>query len=262
MPEVTEVLMIDQCAEATLRARTHTERYTPPSEKQPLSMAEAYAVQDRVRDALLSRGERLAGWKAGFTGKAAQDMFQCPEPVSAFLLGSGVYADRAEVPLSRFVQVVVEAEVALVLRRDLAGPGVTAPMALSAIEGATPALELVDFRYSGKPSGIDVVADGVYANAIVLGGALTDVSHLDLALEGLVYEHNGAVVATNTAAEVLGNPINSLVWIANHLGARGFGLSAGQVVMTGSVSTLVHPKAGDTVRATYTRLGSVSARFV
>jgi 2-keto-4-pentenoate hydratase len=254
--------MTDRHVEATVHARTHTQRYAPPGEKRALSMTEAYAVQDGVREALLSRGERLIGWKAGFTGRTAQEMFQCPEPVSAFLLGSGVYADRAEVPIGRFVQVVVEAEVALVLRRDLAGPGVTAPGARQAIEGAMPALELVDFRYSGKPSGIDVVADGVYANAIVLGGCLTDVTHLDLALEGLVYEHNGAVVATNTAAEVLGSPINSLVWIANHLGARGLGLSAGQVVMTGSVSRLVHPKAGDTVRATYTRLGSVSARFV
>ena len=123
--------MIDRCVEATVRARTHTQRYGPPSEERTLSMAEAYAVQDRVREALVSRGERLIGWKAGFTGKAAQEMFQCPEPVSAFLLGSGVYADRAEVPLGRFVQVVVEAEVALVLKRDLAGPGRHTPRGAS-----------------------------------------------------------------------------------------------------------------------------------
>jgi 2-keto-4-pentenoate hydratase len=254
--------MIDQYVEASVRARTRCERYAPPSEERTLSMAEAYAVQDRMREALLARGERLIGWKVGFTGKMAQEMFQCPEPVGAFLLASGVYPDRAEVSIGRFVQVVVEAEVALVLRRDLAGPGVTAVAALQAIEGAVPALELVDFRYAGKPTGSDLVADGVYANAVVLGAPLTDVSRLDLALEGLIYEHNGAVVATNTAAEVLGNPVNSLAWLANHLGGRGLGLSAGQVVMTGSVSKLVHPKAGDTVRATYTRLGSVSARFV
>jgi 2-keto-4-pentenoate hydratase len=253
--------MIDRCVEAAVRARTRGERYAPPSEERALSMAEAYAVQDGVREALLARGEQLVGWKVGFTGKMAQEMFQCPEPVSAFLLASGVYADRAEVPTGRFVQVVVEAEVAFVLSRDLAGPGVTAVAALQAVQGAVPALELVDFRYFGKPTGIDVVADGVYANAIVLGAPLADVSRLDLALEGLVYEHNGALVATNTAAEVLGNPLNSLAWLANHLAARGLGLRAGQVVMTGSVSKLVHPRAGDSVRATYTRLGSVSARF-
>src|SRR5262245_29366203 len=195
--------MIDRWVEAATRARTEIQRYAPPSAERPLSMAEAYAVQDRVRETLVSRRERVIGWKAGFTGKAAQEMFQCPEPVSAFLLASGVYPDRAEVPAQRFVEVVVEAEVALVLKRDLAGPGVTPPAALQAVEGATPALELVDFRYSGKPTGTDLVADGVYANAIVLGAALTEVTHLDLALEGLVYEHNGAMVATNTAAEVL-----------------------------------------------------------
>jgi len=30
--------------------------------------------------------------------------------------------------------------------------------------------------------------------------------------------------------------------------------------MSGSVSTLLRPKAGDTVRATFTRLGSVAVR--
>src|SRR5207247_6915582 len=89
----------------------------------------------------------------------------------------------------------------------------------------------------------DVVADGVFANAIVVGAPLTDVAHLDLAVEGLVYELNGAVVATNAAAEVMGNPLNSLAWIANHLGGRGLALRAGELVMSGSVSTLLRPRS-------------------
>ena len=254
--------MTERHVEAILRARSHRAQGAPPSAQTPLSMTEAYAIQDRVREVLVKDGERVIGWKAGFTGKAAQELFKCPEPVSAFLLGSGVFSTRAEVPLARFVELVVEAEIALVMKADLAGPGITPLVALGAVEGAVPALELVDFRYSGKPTGSDLVADGVYANAIVLGSSLTDVRHLDLAVEGLVYEHNGAVVATNTAAEVLGNPLNSLAWLANNLGGRGLGLKAGQVVMTGSVSALIRPRSGDTVQATYTRLGSVSARFV
>ena len=248
--------------ETILGARERPGAYAPPSEDHPLAMADAYAIQDLVRAALVANGQCLIGWKAGFTSKAAQDLFQCPEPVSGFLLESGVYPDRAEVPAGRFVRLVVEAEVALLLKRDLRGPGVTSLMALDAVRGAAPALELVDFRHSGTPRGTDVVADGVYANAVVLGPTLTDLTGLDLALEGLVYEHNGARVATNTAAEVMGGPINSLVWLANHLGNRGIGLQSGQVVMTGSVSTLVYPKVGDAVRATYTRLGSVGVRIV
>ena len=204
----------------------------------------------------------MIGWKAGFTNKATQTAFGATAPVCGFLLANGVYSSPAEVPLGRFTQIAVEAEVAFVMREDLIGPGITPPRALAAVDGALPALELIDARWSGKATATDVIADGVYANAIVLGAPLTSVRHLDLALEGLVYEMNGAIAATNTAAEVLGGPANSLAWIANTLGARGLGLKAGDVVMSGSVSILLRPQAGETVRATFTRLGSVAARFV
>jgi 2-keto-4-pentenoate hydratase len=245
----------------SLAARDEPRTHTPPSETRRLGLTEAYAVQDRLREALIGRGERVAGWKAGFTTRALQETFEVSEPVCAFLLASGVLTSGAAIPASRFVKPGVEAEVAFVMKHDLAGPGVTAARALLAVEGALAALELIDFRHSGKALGTDVVADGVYAKAIVLGGTLTPVTGIDLALEGLVYEQSGTVVATATAAEVLGTPLNSLAWIANHLGARGLGLRAGDVVMTGSVSKVLQPKAGDTVRATYTRLGSVSVRF-
>ena len=253
--------MTDALVAALLAAREDHRQLAPPSATKALSVADAYAVQERLRAALLARGERVVGWKAGFTNKAAQTAFQVDEPVCAFLLASGVFPNRAEVPFARFATLVVEAEIAFVLKHDLAGPGVTPARARLAVEGALPALELVDFRFGGKPVGTDLIADGVYASAIVVGAPMTDVAHLDLALEGLVYELNGAVVATNAGAEVMGDPLNSLAWIANHLGARGLGLRAGDVVMSGSVSTLLRPKPGDTVRAAFTRLGSVSARF-
>jgi 2-keto-4-pentenoate hydratase len=253
--------MSDDLVKEAIAARDEPRPHRPPSETRRLSLTEAYAVQDRLREALVGRGERVAGWKAGFTNKAGQDAWQVSEPVCAFLLASGVLGSGGEIPAARFVKPGVEAEIAFVMRQDLAGPGVTTARALLAVEGAVPALELIDFRHGGKAVGTDVVADGVYAKAIVLGGALTPVTGLDLALEGLVYEQSGTVVGTGTAYEVMGNPLNSLAWIANHLGSRGLGLHAGDVVMTGSVSKILSVKAGDTVRATYTRLGSVSIRF-
>jgi 2-keto-4-pentenoate hydratase len=252
----------DALLDTLLEIRQRPRLISPPSEASPLSLQDAYAVQDRLREKLVAGGERVIGWKAGFTNAGLQKTYGVTEPVCGFLLGSGVLSSGAEVPMSRFGALVVEAEIAFVMRTDLAGPGVTPPRALQAVEGALPALELVDFRMSGKPLAADVVADGVFAKAIVVGTMLTPVTHLDLALEGLVYELSGAIAATNTAAEVMGSPANSLAWIANHLGARGLGLRAGDIVMTGSVSALLRPKAGDIVRASYTRLGSVSARFV
>jgi 2-keto-4-pentenoate hydratase len=238
----------------------HTHRKAPPPTPS-IALDVAYRIQDELREALVARGEQVIGWKAGLTGRIAQESLGVYHPVSGFLLANGVYSTGETVPLSRFAEMAVEAEMAFVMKRDLAGPGVTSATALLAVEGALPALELVEFRWEGKPAAGDLIADGVAANAIVLGQPLTPVAGLDLALEGVVYEMNGQIVATNTAAEVLGNPLNSLAWLANHLGERGLGLRAADLVMSGSISVLLRPKAGDVVTARFTRLGSVSARF-
>jgi 2-keto-4-pentenoate hydratase len=247
--------MLDRLLETR---RTHRKAPLPsPS----IAAQAAYRIQDELREALVARGERVIGWKAGLTGRVAQESLGIHHPVSGFLLGDGVYSTGDTVPLSRFAELAVEVEMAFVMKRDLAGPGVTPPAALLAVEGALPALELVEFRWEGSPTEGDLVADGVAGNAIVLGQPLTPVIGLDLALEGVVYEMSGRVMATNTAAEVLGNPLNALAWLANHLAERELGLRTGDVVMSGSISALLRPKAGDVVTARFTRLGSVSARF-
>jgi 2-keto-4-pentenoate hydratase len=256
-------IAFDSAVDHLLQSRDGHRLVPPLSEKYPdLSLEEAYAVQRALEQALVLRGERVIGWKAGFTNAAIQAQYGVSEPVLGFMLGSGVFSGGDSIPIDRFASLGVEVEVAFLLKRDLAGPGVTPVSALLAVEGAMPSFELIDFRCSGKPRGADVVADGVFANAIVLGRPLTPVAALDLALEGVVYEQNGQVVATNTAAEVLGNPLASLAWLANTLGRMGRGLAAGDVVLTGSISKILRPEKGESVRASFTRLGSVSCRFV
>ena len=91
----------------------------------------------------------------------------------------------------------------------------------------------------------------------MLGSPLTSFERLDLALEGVVFEHNGEIVGTHTAAEVMGNPLNALAWLANHLATRAMALNAGDVVISGGITKLLHPKPGDSIRARYTHLGSI-----
>jgi 2-keto-4-pentenoate hydratase len=249
--------------ERLLHGRLDHEATAPLTADMPaLTLTEAYAIQRDVERALVSRGGRIVGWKVGFTTSALQEAYGVSEPVLAFLLDSGSLNSGDAVPTSRFVGLALEVEMAFLMKAPLAGPGVSPESALLAIEGAMPTFELVDFRHSGKPRGVDAVADGVYANAVVLGRPLVAVKDMDLSLEGVVLEQNGQIVATNTAAEVLGNPLNSLAWLANALGRMGRGLSAGDVVMSGSICKVLRPKAGDSVRASFTRLGSVSCRFV
>ena len=248
--------------EHLLKGRVGRALASPISEVAPdLTLEQAYRLQRQLEEALVGRGERVVGYKVGFTSAALQERHGVTEPVLGFLLASGVFGSGDAVPLSRFVAIGVEVEVAFLLKSDLAGPGVSTASALLAVEGAMPSFELIDFRLGGTPRGVDVVADGVYTNAIVLGRPLTPVAGLDLALEGVVFEQDGQIVATQTAAEVLGNPLVSLAWAANTLGRMGRGLRAGDIVLTGSISKILRPTVGQSVRASFTRLGSVGCRF-
>jgi 2-oxopent-4-enoate/cis-2-oxohex-4-enoate hydratase len=256
-------IVVADAVQRLVKNRSVREAAPPLSENAPdMTLEQGYHIQRSLERALCEGGDRVVGWKAGFTNATLQESYGVHEPVLGFLLGSGAFSSGDAVPLSRFVSLGLEVEMGFVMSSDLSGPGVTSSSALLAVAGAIPCFELIDFRVSGKPRGTDIVADGVYANAMVLGGPVTSVQGLDLSLEGVVYEENGQRVATATAAEVMGNPLNSLTWLANALGRLGGKLRAGDVVLTGSISKVFRPKTGDSVRAAFTRIGSVSCRFV
>lgn len=253
---------IQTAVERLMEARSSRRPLAPLSETDPsLTVEQGYAIQDALRAAFEQKGERPIGWKCAFTAPANQAALGVKEPAAGFLFPAQ-YGSGAEVSVGGFAGLGVEVEVAFRMRTKLVGPGVTAATAALAVEGAVAALELPDFLFSGTPRAADFIANSIHARAIVLGSPLTPLRGLDLVLEGVVYEHNGEIVGTHTAAEVMGNPLNSLAWLANHLETRGLALKPGDVVISGSISKILRPKAGDTIRARFTRLGSVAIKVV
>src|SRR4029434_2957550 len=158
-------IAFDSAVDHLLQSRDGHRLVPPLSEKYPdLSLEEAYAVQRALEQALVLRGERVIGWKAGFTNAAIQAQYGVSEPVLGFMLGSGVFSGGDSIPIDRCASLGVEVEVAFLLKRDLAGPGVTPVSALLAVEGAMPSFELIDFRFSGRPTGSVVRACWLYSN--------------------------------------------------------------------------------------------------
>src|SRR6266852_6171209 len=176
-------IAVSDAVDRLVKSRASGQTMSPMSESAPdLSVETAYTIQRALESKLVEGGDRVVGWKAGFTNAALQENYGVTEPVLAFLLASGVFASGDAVPVSRFVSLGLEIEMAFAMKADLSGPGVTPATALLAVEGAMPSFELIDFRMSGKPRGTDLVADGVLANAIVLGGPPTPITGLDLAV--------------------------------------------------------------------------------
>ncbi len=228
-----------------------------------MTLEDAYAIQLLQMHELTTAGRAVKGHKVGLTSAAMQRLLGVAEPDYGHLLDDFFYLEHLPIPVSRFIQARVEPEVAFVLKKPLKGPGVTVHEALQAVDFVLPALEIVDSRIRDWKIGLfDTIADNASSGAVVLGSTPTDVGAVDLRLAGATFHRNGQIVGTGAGGAVLGSPLNSLVWLANTVGARGITLEAGHVVLPGAVCAMVPVAAGDTFTATFAGLGSVTARFV
>ena len=224
---------------------------------------DGYAVQERFVERLLADGDRMVGYKLGLTSAPMQEMLGVHEPDYGPVLAGMTEDDGAVLPVSRFIQPKVEAEIAVVLAEALRGPGVTTLQSARAISSAVAAIEVVDSRIADWRIGLpDTIADLASCGAVVLGARPVPIDGWDPRLVGMVISRNGETVATGAGAAALGNPVAAVAWLANTLAPHGVTLEAGRFVMTGSLHAAFDVASGDTVRADFDRLGSVSVRFV
>jgi 2-keto-4-pentenoate hydratase len=227
-----------------------------------LAVGDAYEVQLLQVAAWVGAGSRVIGHKVGLTSRAMQRQLGVDRPDFGHLLDGMFHAEHQPIPEGTFLQPKVEPEIAFVLGRDLAGPGVTTARAAAAVDFVLPALEVIDSRIRDWAITIvDTIADNASSGGVVLGATPRRLADVDLRLSGCVLRLNGQVAATGAGGAVLGSPLASLVWLANMLGARGGGLADGQVVLPGSMTVAVSVDPGSVCSATMAGVGSVTACF-
>jgi 2-keto-4-pentenoate hydratase len=227
-----------------------------------LEISDAYAIQSKNIERHVAQGAQVCGRKVGLTARPMQQMLGVNEPDYGVLLDHMFVEDGDEIDRERLLQPRIEAELAFVMDKDLAGPGVTAARALTAIAGALPAVEIVDSRVADwQIKLVDTVADNASSGLLVVGGSLRKLAGLDLRLTGVVVTRNGDLADTGAGAAVLGNPARCVAWLANKLASFGASLRAGDVILPGAVHRMITVTPGDVFRAEFAYLGAVTARF-
>ena len=228
-----------------------------------ITIEDAYAIQLRMIQRRVDAGETIIGKKIGVTSKIVMQMLGVNQPDFGQMTSGMVFNEGQAIPADSMIAPRAEAEVAFMLKRDLAGPGVTAADVLRATECVMPCFEIVDSRIRDWKIRIqDTVADNASCGVLTLGGLRKSPRQIDLALAGMVLEKNGEVISTSTGAAVQGSPVNAVAWLANTLGRLGITLKAGEVILSGSQSPLVPVKAGDSLSCHVGGLGSTTVRFI
>lgn len=222
---------------------------------QELSIADAYKVQVASIDQRLGRGEKLLGYKMGFTSKAKMEQMGVNELIWGRLTSNMELKDGAALELSKYVHPRAEPEVAFRISQDIPEELTEADIP-NYVDAVCAAIEIIDSRYKDfKFSLEDVIADNCSSTGYVLGEWLTaenKFDHLSISLEV-----NGEVVQSGSTDDILGNPWNSFLEATRIFKREGIELKKGMVLLAGAATPAVFLKAGDEVKTTCDGLGEV-----
>ena len=228
----------------------------------PGDLDSAYAVQKANTEHWLRQGRRVVGRKIGLTSVAVQKQLGVDQPDYGMLYADMAMYDGEELPMSKVMQPKVEAEVALVLERDLDQEHIGPAELIPSVAYALPAIEIVGSRIANWNIKIqDTIADNASSGMFVLGNEPKKLDRLDLRLCGMVMEKRGDQVSIGAGVACLGHPLNAALWLARTMVKVGAPLKAGDVIMSGALGPMVAVAAGDVVDVRISGLGSVRAAF-
>jgi 2-keto-4-pentenoate hydratase len=235
-------------------------RHYPSEWSGRLDMQQGYEIQLGILSHYLEQGERHAGWKVGLTAAAMRAQHNVHEPCFGFLLDSGHKPSGHVFRHAELIQPGFENEICITLGQRLYGPGITFEQARAAILAIAPALEIVEKRGNFSADLPLTMADNAQQKAFVTGRAIL-LGDIDLSHATVTVYVNDAIRDQASGAEVMGNPINSIVWLANKLAEFGYALEAGQRVISGSFTRQHALDEPARVRSVFEPVGMVEAAF-
>ena len=237
--------------------------YQPlPEEVAPRTIDEAYGMQEAFHQLIIAERGPISGYKIALTTPVMQQMVGFGEPCAGAVLANDIHQSPASVKGDDYGRLGAECEMAVLLKSDLPASG--APFNRTSVSQAVgalmPAFELVDDRGADYSNlfFLGVVADNTWNAGVVLGPQLTDWQGLDLVTAKGAMTINGQQAGAGKGGDVMGHPLDALAWLTNTLVGRGKSLSAGMIVMTGSIVSTKFLKPGDTATVSIEGLGEAT----
>jgi 2-keto-4-pentenoate hydratase len=214
-----------------------------------------------VRRARIAAGEAPLGWKVGFGAPAMMEKLKISAPLVGFLMRRALVPSGGSASLKGWIKPVAEPEIAAHIGRDLPGGGDRAAAA-DAIAALGPAIELADADLPFEdPEAI--LERNIFQRHVVLGEP--DASRAGGNTAGLVahvFRRDAEVGQTSDPEAATGKVVDIVRHVADVLAAFGERLSAGDVIIAGSVVPPLLVEADETgVAYALDPIGRISVAF-
>ncbi len=226
---------------------------------------EAYTFQEDYVHALIKEGEKLSGYKLGFTPIGPRP-FGAPGPIYGRLFESLQFSNGDTASISKtFAAGAQGVELAIRFSQDALFQTSDFPLSdetiLSLIEAVAPALENPDLAFSGMFNYLDIIAQNAGSRFYVLG-EFVPLDSLSGSIDDLqvTVTKDGETVLEGSTSDALGSQLNAVEFLLQRLAERHISVRKGQIISTGSIGGDLGLEPGTFV-ADFGEAGQVSFTF-
>lgn len=208
----------------------------------------------------LESGHKRVGWKIGFNTKADQARMKIQQPIVGFLTSESVLESGSTFTGNSSSKLMVEAEVAILLGQDVEA-NVSEELAVKAIKGFAPAIELVDIAKTAHDMSA-ILEGNIFHEAVIFGELSTNITNFkaqDISASVFV---NDQSIQTGDASRYPENICDIVLCVANTLAKQGERLRAGDWIICGSITLPTEVQSGDKVDVSLSPLGSLQVNIL
>ena len=221
-------------------------------------------AEETQSSAIAAFGGRTVGYFVTSATAVTQRVLHCDTPILGSLLDTAMMLNQERLRLPRGV---LGAECAFGFIIGAPYPDPHQDITRSAVEriiiGCEPMITVLGRRV---PAAIPLnswtaTADFALHVASVKGPPVFDLRFEDLPGTEVVATIDGAVMGRGIGGDIMGDPLEGVIWVAKALKARGRQLSPGNIVAVGGCAGLFQVLPGQVFKADFAELGSVEAAF-
>lgn len=235
------------------------------------NLTEAYCAQGKLAAQIGRIKGVQAGFKAGYTSLPTRTGTDVDRPLRGYLFQNMFLRDGAVVPANFGARPRFAADLIAVAKDDQLTSALTPIEALEHISHFLPFIDLSDLMLeeSVSPNMFNLIATNIGSRWGVLGDPIAvEATPEFLALLEAMTVHieneKGESLGHGKGSDVLGNPMNSVMWIVRDLEHAAQRVQQYDKLGVGAFFAAGTPQAGQSVKVTYRGLPgdpSVSVRF-
>jgi 2-keto-4-pentenoate hydratase len=231
-----------------------------------LDVAQGYELQSAVAQLRCDRGERMIGYKVGCTSPGIRAQLGIDHCVTGRLYDSEQHSSGAVLSRERFANLAIEGELAVELSHEPNEKDFSEVEIPACVARVFPVIELHNHVMRGEqPSAGELIANNAIHAGFVAGSGISpndicgerplDSSALSIFADDRLLDDCAGLALIQTIN-------SSLKWLTEVVRDRGDRLSAGQIILTGSIPSLIAIAEDCGVRVDAPPFGSVEVKFI